>query len=65
MTTSGHAISPPTMPCASDAIRPACGAEQLLIAEADAALVDVALVQHSSGKYITRLATTTAISSTI
>ncbi len=26
-TTSGHAISPPTMPCDSAAIRPACGAE--------------------------------------
>ena len=25
--TSGHAISPPTMPCASDAMSPACGAE--------------------------------------
>ena len=25
-TTSGHAMLPPTMPCASDAISPACGA---------------------------------------
>ena len=32
-TTSGHAMSPPTMPCASEAIRPACGAEQLRRAE--------------------------------
>ena len=24
--TSGHAMSPPTMPCAMSAIRPACGA---------------------------------------
>ena len=28
-TTSGHAISPPTMPCEIEAIRPACGAERL------------------------------------
>ena len=25
-TTSGHGMLPPTMPCASMAIRPACGA---------------------------------------
>ena len=30
MITSGHAMSPPTMPCASDAISPACGAESAL-----------------------------------
>ena len=45
-TTSGHAMSPPTMPWASEAIRPACGAESCAVAEADAALVDVALVQQ-------------------
>ena len=33
-TTSGHAISPPTMPCEIAAIRPACGAEQARAAEA-------------------------------
>ena len=29
-TTSGQGMLPPTIPCASDAIRPACGAESSL-----------------------------------
>ena len=36
-TTSGQAMSPPTMPCASEAMRPAWGAGSLAVAEADAA----------------------------
>ncbi len=63
--TSGHAMSPPTMPCASEAISPACGAERSLSPNPMPPLLMLPTCSHSSGKYITQLATTTAISSVI
>ena len=48
VTTSGHGMSPPTMPCERDAIRPACGAETG-VAEADPPVM-LPLCSTSSGK---------------
>ena len=45
VTTSGQAMSPPTMPCARIAINPACGADRLRIAKARAAALDVRHLQ--------------------
>ena len=64
-TTSGHAISPPTIPCASDAINPACGAESARSPKPIPPVLMFACCSTISGKYMIRLATTTAISSAI
>ena len=64
-TISGHAISPPTMPCASDAISPACGAGSAGSPKPMPPMLMLPWCSTSSGKYMTALATTTAISSTI
>ena len=61
----GHAMSPPTMPCASDAISPACGAESVGSPNPMPPLLMLPWCSQSSGKYIVQLASTTAINSVI
>jgi hypothetical protein len=48
--TSGHAMLPPTMPWASAAIRPACGADSLGSPKPMPPLLMLAMCSHSSGK---------------
>ena len=64
-TTRGQAISPPTMPCASRAISPACGAESARSPKPIPPLLMLPCCSTISGKYMMRLATTTAINSAI
>src|ERR1022692_1570665 len=56
--TNGQAMWPPTMPCATAAIRPACGADSLGSPKPMPPLLMLAMCSHSNGKYITALATT-------
>ena len=64
-TTSGHGISPPTIPMAKVAISPAWGAESWRSPNPTPPALMLASCSSMRGKYITRLATTTAINSAI
>ena len=63
--TRGQAMSPPTMPCARTAIKPACGAESWRSPKPVPPARMLPCWSSSSGQYMTALATTTAISSVI
>ena len=65
MTTSGQAMSPPTMPCASDRHQAGLRRGQAGDRRSRAAGADVALVQHQQREVHHEAATSTAISSTI
>ena len=62
-TTRGQGMLPPTMPTASVAINPACGAESWRSPNPMPPAFMLASCSSMSGQYITRLATTTAINS--
>ena len=64
-STNGHGILPPTIPCASRAINPACGAGRARSPRPVPPAIMLLSWSSTSGKYITALATTTAINSTI
>ena len=64
-TTSGHGMSPPTMPCANTAISPACGADNCRSPKPVPPLRMLPSCSSSNGQYITAAATTTAINSVI
>ena len=49
-TTSGHGMLPPTIPCASAAIRPACGADNLGSPKPTPPPLILARCSQSSGK---------------
>ena len=64
ITTSGQAMSPPTIPCAISAIRPACGAGNFASPNPIPPCLMFASCRYITGKNITSEETTTDSNST-